>query len=249
MIGERFGRWLVHSEDLVKKSHKYYNCVCDCGAKKSVRDSTLSRGESQSCGCLQKELQGDRMRTHGMSNHPCWQAYYDMYRRCYDPNRKDYHHYGGKGIRVCDEWLSGWESASGFRKFLEDMGEKPEGKSEIERVDRFGDYCKSNCYWEDRQAQTNNTSQNRMIEYAGFTLTLSEWSHLLSIRSQVLCDRLNKLGWGVDRTLSTPPKIRGPHAKRLNGYRGIDFALQFLRTKEGLDDTFSLSILRKLSYE
>lgn len=251
LIGKKFGRWTVFSLDTTsrKGSHVYYNCRCDCGSEKSVRLNTLLSGESQSCGCLQKELVRERATTHGMSRHPYWQAYYDMYRRCYDPKRKDFHHYGGKGIEVCDEWICDWDSGKGFRTFVEDMGDKPEGKSEIERVDRDGNYCKSNCYWEDRKAQTNNTSQNRMIAYEGFELTLTEWAHLIEIRAQIICDRLNKLGRSVEDALCTPPKIRGKNAKGLGDYRGIDFAINFLRTATGLEDAFSLSILRKINHE
>lgn len=251
LIGSKLGRWLVTAEDVERTSqakHLYCYCTCECGTKKSIRISSILAGESLSCGCLQRETASIRKTTHGCSQHEAWQAYYDMLRRCNDSKRKDFHHYGGKGIRVCKEWQEGWETGEGFKQFLADMGPKPEGKAEIERADRNGDYCKENCYWEDRRAQTNNTSQNRMLEFKGFNLTISEWAHLISIRPQIICDRVNKLAWPVEKALSTPPVKKGIAPKKVIEYKGIDFALNFLLTKEGLTDSFSMSILKKINH-
>lgn len=74
-----------------------------------------------------------------------WQA---MLQRCYNPNRKDYKHYGGRGIKVCKRWHK-------FTQFAGDMGDPPEGCS-LDRIDVNGDYEPSNCRWADTKTQANN---------------------------------------------------------------------------------------------
>lgn len=62
LVGCCFGRWTVLSFDEYKisktngRKYRYWNCQCECGTIKSVRESSLTLGKSQSCGCLRKEV-------------------------------------------------------------------------------------------------------------------------------------------------------------------------------------------------
>lgn len=60
---------------------------------------------------------------------------------CYNKNAKSYQSYGGRGIKVCDEWMDS------FLKFYEDMGPMPDDCNGIELIDLNGDFCKINCRW------------------------------------------------------------------------------------------------------
>ncbi len=59
-IGQRFGKLVILERDLSKPSGhgkgSYWICQCDCGNKKSIAYSQLSRGRTKSCGCLRSNL-------------------------------------------------------------------------------------------------------------------------------------------------------------------------------------------------
>lgn len=72
--------------------------------------------------------------------------------RCYNPNCATYQYYGGRGIKVCNEWLG----PNGFATFLQDMGPKPGPEYSLDRIDPNGDYCPENCRWADKWTQSAN---------------------------------------------------------------------------------------------
>lgn len=97
------------------------------------------------------------MTTHGHATSkltPTYQSWQHMVQRCTNPNDDAFHCYGGRGIRVCDRWLS-------FESFLADMGERPEGTS-IEREDVNGSYEPRNCRWATKRDQSFNRRTNKL---------------------------------------------------------------------------------------
>jgi hypothetical protein len=123
--------------------------------------------------------------------------------RCKYKSDKHYKHYGGKGIRVCDEWQDfevfyQWALLSGYSDSLT-----------IDRIDVNGNYEPSNCRWIDRKAQANNRTNNRIITYRNESHTLSEWSEILDINYSTLSARLNKYHWSVELAFSTKSLPRG----------------------------------------
>lgn len=92
-----------------------------------------------------------------MSNHPLYSTWKNMRQRCNNPNRPDFKNYGGRGIKVCEEWNS-------FLQFCEDMGVKPEGTS-LDRINNDNGYSKDNCRWATRTEQNRNSRQCILNEY------------------------------------------------------------------------------------
>ena len=124
-----------------------------------------------------------------------WRA---MWERCTNSKARNFKHYGGKGISVCEQWTS-------FTAFLNDMGNRPSRKHTIDRIDRMGDYCKENCRWATQTEQTNNTSRNVIITHSDLTMTISEWSQKTGIPRSVIVHRLQR-NWTIERALTLPAK-------------------------------------------
>ena len=118
LTGKRFGRLLVLGIDDKNSRKTYWVCQCDCGNIKSIRSDALVEGKTISCGCKKKEQdkvnliktaakkkynnsKNDIGKVGGTRLYNIWQK---MKSRCYNENDKRYDRYGGRGIRVCDEW-------------------------------------------------------------------------------------------------------------------------------------------------
>ena len=163
--GDRFGRLVVIKEISPKifkdgrVDSRMILCSCDCGNNKNIRIRNLISKLTKSCGCQQKEIVSAVARiTHTKHGHSikdskiyrCWK---NMKDRCLNPKNKSYQYYGGRGIKICDEWLN-------FENFLSDMIESPQNLS-IDRIDTNGNYCKSNCRWATNKEQANNKRNNK----------------------------------------------------------------------------------------
>lgn len=147
-----------------------------------------------------EKQKGGRKPVHGQSGgrgkkkSPEYSAWMLMLMRCRYPKYENFARYGGRGIRVCDRWLS-------FVNFLTDMGPKPTGKHTLERKDTDGDYTTENCVWATPKQQARNKCNNRLVTLDGETKTVAEWSEVTGLPHYVICGRLNR-GWSVYRALT-----------------------------------------------
>lgn len=150
--GMTFGRWTV----LEYVSGGKWLCRCECGTEKEVSAHTLVKGKSLSCGCTQHSLVIERFTKHGGSKDRLYTVWANMKARCCNPHHPSYDRYGGRGIKVCDEWLNDyvafleWAMAAGYDK------DALKGKCTIDRIDNDGDYCPENCRWTDVSTQNTN---------------------------------------------------------------------------------------------
>lgn len=141
--------------------------------------------------------------THNMSKTPEYVAWHDMKNRCYLESNKQYKDYGGRGIKVCDDWIDS------FEQFFADMGARPDGCS-LDRIDNDMGYAKYNCRWATKEQQARNRSDSRVIEFNGKRLSIAEWA--IELNNPQLYNRLHR-GWDSHRALTTPYKER-PNAKK-----------------------------------
>lgn len=209
IVGKTFGRWTPKYEltqDL--KHRRYFHCVCVCGKERGVTLTGLRTGKSTSCGCYASEVKSRVHKKHGMYGTSEYQAYHGMIRRCTDPKRHDYPNYGGRGIKVCERWLEGFEN------FFADMGRKLVSTLTIERRDVNGNYCPENCYWASKEQQQRNTRRSNWYTYKGEAKTLPQWAELFKISQNNLWQRIEVYGWSVERALEEPVTKRGLGASK-----------------------------------
>lgn len=184
--------------------HFTWECVCRCGKTKEVRGNHLLKGLVQSCGCLQKETMarnGKGTRTHGKTGSVEHRAWIAIKQRCCDQNSESWNNYGGRGIKICDRWMS-------FDNFIKDMGMRPSPKHSINRKDNNGDYTPCNCEWAVAKVQQRNKRTNRLITYKGVTRCIAEWAEVTGLHKVTIKLRLDR-GWSTQRTLTTPSMRSG----------------------------------------
>ncbi len=203
-VGSRFGRLRVTGFVQSIKNTTLWSVRCDCGTEKTVRRTNLHANGIKSCGCLVREGMSERATTHGLTKpglrHPLYSTWDSMKRRCH--GKGAHSRYGGRGINVCERWLSGEDGKTGFECFLKDMGPRPEGCS-IDRIDNNGPYSPENCRWATQKQQQRNRSSNRSVVFNGEVMLLVEAIELSGLNEATVYGRL-KLGWSEQDALSTP---------------------------------------------
>lgn len=167
---EKFGRWIVKYFVKQKPSgDSVWHCLCECGTEKDLDVGTLVTGQSKSCGCLKREQTRERNTSHGMSKTRLYKEWLSMKERCYREKHEFYQYYGGKGIKVCEEWKNNFEN---FRNWALQNGYNDD--LTIDRIDNDKDYCPSNCRWVDMQIQANNRTNNIVVLHNNKWMTIEE---------------------------------------------------------------------------
>jgi hypothetical protein len=121
-------------------------------------------------------------------------SYTQMRQRCLNRNCKDYADYGAVGITICDRWLHGEGSKSGFECFLDDMGTRPAANTSIDRIDGKKGYSPDNCRWASPRDQVINRKATRLVRHEGVVRTVTDWARHYGISQPLLHGRLER-GW------------------------------------------------------
>jgi hypothetical protein len=137
---------------------------------------------------------------------PEYRVWINMKSRCYNPNAPLYERWGGRGISVCERWLTS------FQNFFADMGTRPSARHSIDRIDVDGNYEPDNCRWATFKEQSRNQTNNRIVDLDGRRMTLAEAVEQAPVPYNTVLYRLRR-GWSVEDAITRPAK-KGfrPHA-------------------------------------
>lgn len=206
-----------------KKSFAY--CKCECGNNVRCRATDLVQGRQKSCGCLKAENASKRMSQynkqfeHGHTDTRLYKIWAGMKTRCTNPNQQSYKDYGGRGITVCEEWLSNflsfynWAIENGYQDGLT-----------LERIDNNGNYCPTNCTWITMKEQSWNrrNSIKQDITAFGETKAAHEWE-----QDERCVVKLNTLLYRIGAGWNSETAITKSSERKIN--RDGKYSLAFCR--------------------
>lgn len=221
LTGQKFGRLTVIKRiENDSRNHARFLCQCDCGNFKNILSRSLKSGKTKSCGCLAKEVHSKSKFKYKKEKNfkRIYNIWNSMKQRCNNIKSKDYKNYGGRGIKVCDEWKNDFMS---FYNWTINNGYKDD--LTLDRIDVNGNYEPNNCRWVTWKEQGNNTRVNRIIEYNGKKKTLSEWAKELNINYSTLNNRINTNKWEIQKAFSQEVRKN----MFLNRPKGIKFEQDF----------------------
>jgi hypothetical protein len=182
-IGEKFGtRIIIEEMSQRKNGYIMYKVKCDCGDVVILNGSYL-RTKNRPCKCCSAKKHTKKGKDHWAYKHGMasrtkgkdriYSIWISMRQRCNDINDQQYADYGGRGIKVSQEW-------NDFSTFYQDMGERPKDM-QLDRIDNDGNYCKENCKWSSRNVQANNRRTTRIHEINGNKIKHTELLEKLGI--------------------------------------------------------------------
>ena len=191
-IGDTFNRLTITA--LYRDANSKICALCECSCKDKTKRDLLLRsllsGNTKSCGCLNKELAVARNVKHNCkrrgTNNKLYNTWVEMRRRCYTHTCQSYPNYGGRGIKVCDDWsefsaFQDWALHNGYQEGLT-----------IERDDFNGNYEPENCRWIPKSEQSKNRRMCHFIEHNGLRMTVTDWSRFTGISRGTITQRLKR---------------------------------------------------------
>lgn len=160
LTGMKFGEWTVLERAENRGGAVAWKCRCSCGAVQDVIGDSLKRGDSTGCRkCIWKHKDHPRMHkdgsrrwVDGKKTH-IYSTWCGMRQRCNNTKNKSYKNYGGRGIKICDEWNRNFQAFFDYVSRLDHYGE--EGRT-IDRIDNSKGYEPGNVKWSTRSEQERN---------------------------------------------------------------------------------------------
>ncbi|AWC29092.1 MULTISPECIES: hypothetical protein [Bacillus cereus group] len=181
---------------------------CDCGNEVVKEGRTVKRGDIKSCGCLVVEHAKYLNYSNGFGRTKLYGVYKGILDRCNNPENKSFKDYGGRGIKVIEEWEADylvfmeWALANGYKDGLS-----------IDRIDVNKGYSPENCRWATRDVQANNKRNTILINYKGKTQSLKRWCKELNLNYYTIHSRITRNNYSYIDALEKPIKYRKEETK------------------------------------
>ena len=166
MTGQRIGHLTVIRRNGMKGHNTGWLCQCDCGREITVAGQYLRSGQTMCADCKNKN---ERFWKHGMSKTRLFNIWSHMKNRCNQPKCDSYKHYGGRGIKVCNDWCNDFNS---FKEWALSNGYSD--NLTLDRIDVNGNYEPSNCRWVPQKQQARNQRRTIYVETPDGIMTISE---------------------------------------------------------------------------
>jgi len=198
LVGQFFGRLtVVEIAGLNTKQNVLWRCVCVCSGEAVAPAYDLRGGKVKSCGCLVREGSNTKhgMARSGKKRSRLYSVWSSMLARCSNPRDRNYHHYGGRGIKVCKRWET-------FENFFVDMGE-PEVGLTLDRRNNNRGYTPSNCQWVLSSAQSRNKRTNVWVTVIGKKHILADALLLVGKSRSALHYQMRKNNQSHQQVLNT----------------------------------------------
>jgi len=168
-----------------KNSSTKMKYICPNHGKQKISVNCLRRG-IRCPECFNEKL-GNYHRTHGMTKTKLYNSYRAMKERCYNNNYHHFHRYGGRGIKVCDDWLDDFIN---FKNWA--IENKYKESLTIDRIDKDKNYEPNNCRWITIQEQQENKCSVIVVCIDGIKDTIKGHSERLGIKHKTLAARLRR---------------------------------------------------------
>lgn len=192
-LGNRYGRLIITKDLGMRGPYRMILCRCDCGMEKEFMLNNVTRKikPTKSCGCTHHA----HLTKHGLAKHPLYFVWKGMKQRCYYEKAVNWKDYGGRGIKICDEWRDDFNS---FYSWAIDKWSKG---LYLDRERNDGDYEPSNCRFVTRRTNNRNTRKNVWITYKGETKLATDWAIEIGIPISLMLKRIKKK-WPLEKAMS-----------------------------------------------
>ncbi|MGL5004678.1 MAG: hypothetical protein ACRDAM_17195 [Casimicrobium sp.] len=193
-VGDKYGTLtvLVVGSEPTKNRIKAI-CKCNCGKIVCIRVDSMKAGVVVSCGCHHLAV----VTTHGMTNSVHFGRWAHMMSRCNNPKDAAYKNYGGRGIKVCLHWHD-------VATFIAELPEGYWDGAQLDRIDNDKGYEPGNIRWSTPKGNAANRRGARLYTLSGVTKSQREWAKAIGVADQAIQDRIDNLGWSVEKALTTP---------------------------------------------
>lgn len=212
LTGKRYTRLLViRRMPNDSRGRTRWLCRCDCGKEITAYAYSLKSGHTKSCGCYSHDLFVKNNTKHNAKHSRLYDIWCHMKERCYYPPYEHYDRYGGRGIKVCNEWeqdfsaFQTWALANGYSEHLT-----------IDRINNDGNYEPANCRWISIQRQERNRCDTVFVLFRGQKMSLHDATDALNINYKSAWQRYRdgeKIADGIRPILSFKEK----HMEALHG--------------------------------